>query len=179
MKASVDAFEPISLGFRRQSIWWQWTAPQNGIVRLDTLQSDFDTVLVVYAGEAGGSDPFAGLDEVAASNNVLNSKGSSIAFRTEAGRVYQIMVDGYPDSTAGHGNAVVSLNQAIRRIRRTLPSAGLWKWSSLPGEGCSISCNGHPISFTGRIRENRLRAVINPCGFSNQPRAAAPVIIAF
>jgi hypothetical protein len=113
MKASVDAFEPISLGFRRQSIWWQWTAPQNGIVRLDTLQSDFDTVLVVYAGEAGGSDPFAGLDEVAASNNVLNSKGSSIAFRTEAGRVYQIMVDGYPDSTAGHGNAVVNLNQAI------------------------------------------------------------------
>ena len=32
------------------SVWWKWTAPSSGSTTIDTLGSDFDTVLAVYTG---------------------------------------------------------------------------------------------------------------------------------
>lgn len=121
VKASADPLEPLSIGRRRQTVWWQWTAPAVGIVTLDTLDSGFDTVLVVYAGSVGGGMPFAGLDEVAANNQVLNSTRSRVDFRTEAGRSYQIMVDGYPDSTDGRGNVILRLSHAADLLPPGIP----------------------------------------------------------
>ena len=37
------------------SIWYQWSAPAGGTVTLDTLGSDFDTMLAVYTGSAYGA----------------------------------------------------------------------------------------------------------------------------
>lgn len=30
------------------TVWYKWTAPTNGVVTFDTINSDFDTVLAVY-----------------------------------------------------------------------------------------------------------------------------------
>jgi hypothetical protein len=34
-----------------RSVWWSWTAPANGLVVLDTVGSNFDTILGVYTGQ--------------------------------------------------------------------------------------------------------------------------------
>jgi hypothetical protein len=43
-----------------KSIWWEWRAPSNGALTVDTFGSDFDTLLAVYQGESqffgSGSD---------------------------------------------------------------------------------------------------------------------------
>lgn len=35
-----------------KSVWWSWVAPSNGLYRLDTTGSSFDTLLAVYTGSA-------------------------------------------------------------------------------------------------------------------------------
>ena len=37
------------------SVWWSWTAPSTGTLRLDTLGSNFDTVLAAYTGTNAGA----------------------------------------------------------------------------------------------------------------------------
>ncbi len=37
------------------SVWWRWTAPANGTLRVTTADSNFDTLLGVYTGSAVGS----------------------------------------------------------------------------------------------------------------------------
>ena len=34
------------------SVWWEWTAPNDGVFQIDTIGSDFDTVLAIYTGDA-------------------------------------------------------------------------------------------------------------------------------
>src|SRR6266516_1252771 len=51
--ATAEPGEPNHAGFpANATIWYRWTAPQNGEVQLDTLSSPFgsDTVLAVYTG---------------------------------------------------------------------------------------------------------------------------------
>lgn len=100
----LDAFEPSRISERDQTGWWKWTAPGDGTVVIDTLQSDFNTVLTVYAGST-----FATMNEVAASRDVQNSTASLVTFQTVAGQQYQIMVDGQNADPAGYGNIVLRL----------------------------------------------------------------------
>ena len=51
--ASVEAGEPEHGGSPGgHSVWWTWTAPSTGNVTIDTLGSNFDTLLAVYTGSA-------------------------------------------------------------------------------------------------------------------------------
>src|SRR4051794_4905833 len=34
------------------SVWWTWTAPATGDVTMDTIGSDFDTIIAIYTGSA-------------------------------------------------------------------------------------------------------------------------------
>src|SRR5258708_21534617 len=36
----------------KTSVWYQWQAPSTGNVTIDTIGSDFDTVLAVYSGSS-------------------------------------------------------------------------------------------------------------------------------
>jgi hypothetical protein len=47
----VDTPHEVASG---RSVWWRWTAPFDGILRVDTLGSSFDTVLVVYRLDEAG-----------------------------------------------------------------------------------------------------------------------------
>lgn len=74
------------------SVWWTWTAPTNGRVRLSTADITFDTRLVVFTGA-----DLAGLVRVAGNNNRGDSfadPSSLVVFEAVAGTTYQIALDG-------------------------------------------------------------------------------------
>ena len=84
------------------SVWWNWTAPSNGVATIDTTGSTFDTLLAVYTGAS-----VSNLTQVAADDND-DSRGvvtSRVKINATAGTQYQIAVDGKNGATG-----VVQLN---------------------------------------------------------------------
>lgn len=78
-----------------KSVWWQWMAPSNGIVVIDTDESTFDTVMAVYVnGNPDAGVTLGDLKAIAASDNIndINTR-SRVRFPVTAGRHYQIAVD--------------------------------------------------------------------------------------
>ncbi|MFP4144238.1 MAG: FG-GAP-like repeat-containing protein [Phycisphaeraceae bacterium] len=80
------------------SVWWRWTAPANARVRLDTIGSDYDTVVGVYTGDAVDDlEPIVRNDDFNATwYDGDNPWVSYLSFDAVAGRTYHIAVDGYP-----------------------------------------------------------------------------------
>jgi len=72
------------------SIWYQWTATENGSLELKTQGSSYDTLLAVYAGDA-----LASLTMKAANDDVIGADWSRVNFDVTAGTTYKIAVDGY------------------------------------------------------------------------------------
>jgi len=79
------------------SIWWEWTAPQNGEMTLNTHDSDFDTVLAVYTGTA-----VSNLTEIASNDDAPGSVTSEVSFTAQAGQVYAIAVDSFDEAAVGY-----------------------------------------------------------------------------
>ncbi len=81
-----------------KTLWWNWTAPTNGWVRIDTDGSDFDTRLGVFTGSA-----LADLKRVAYNDDeAIGHPQSRVIFPVTAGALYHIDVDGSaqdPDGT--------------------------------------------------------------------------------
>lgn len=73
------------------SVWYKWTAQEDGQETFNIAASDFDAVLAVYTG-----DDVAQLDEVDSSGYGTES---SVTFSTYAGTTYYIAVDGYDGAT--------------------------------------------------------------------------------
>lgn len=72
------------------SLWWNWTAPSNGVVTIDTSGSTFDTVLAAYTGAS-----VSNLTQVAANDNASGRGVTSLVkFPAATGTQYQISVDG-------------------------------------------------------------------------------------
>ena len=74
------------------SVWYSWTAPDNGRVRIDTSTSDFDTLLGAYTGGSVGA-----LNEIASNDDdpTAGNLTSAVSFAVTAGTVYRIRVDGF------------------------------------------------------------------------------------
>jgi hypothetical protein len=79
------------------SIWYTWTAPVDGQVRIDTLTSDFDTLLGVFVGSS-----VTALTEIASNDDCCGDLTSRVRFAATAGTKYRIRVDGF----GGNGGAV-------------------------------------------------------------------------
>ncbi len=78
------------------SIWYNWTAPDDGTLTLSTEGSDIDTVLAVYTGSAVSSRY---LERRAVSWDAGGFSWSQVSFRVTAGTVYRIAVDGQGQET--------------------------------------------------------------------------------
>jgi hypothetical protein len=91
LQATRETAEPYHAGNPGLlgSVWWSWTAPQDGPVMVSTEGSGFDTVLAVYTG----SD-YTRLALVAANDNFRWDTSSRVLFPARAGTTYQIVVDG-------------------------------------------------------------------------------------
>ena len=129
-----------------KSIWWAWRAPYSGTVNIDTIGSDFDTVLGVYTNRLGQSPgPLHTLAVVAANDDDSAAAPlSRVKFHAVAGRTYFIAVDGR-DGFAG--NVVLNISQARARAEvhdfidfaRSIPSTTIQMSSNVgaskePGE---------------------------------------------
>lgn len=88
-----------------KSVWWTWTATQNGTVTIDTSGSSFDTLLGVYTGSSVGA-----LTTIASNDDSGGGTTSSVTFSATSGTTYQIAVDGYG---AASGNITLHLSQTV------------------------------------------------------------------
>jgi outer membrane protein assembly factor BamB/subtilisin family serine protease len=102
------------------SLWWQWTAPENATVEIDTSGtgggafpggSSYQTALAVYTGTSLGS-----LAPVASNSNFgseppvgggANVPYSEVSFPTTAGTTYQINVQGLNGAS---GQTILAIN---------------------------------------------------------------------
>lgn len=87
--ATAEANDPVIDGGSGKTLWWRWTADSNGIARFNTFNSNFNTVLAVYQGSS-----LADLTQLTFNDNSGVSLNSSVAFFTNAGADYYILVDG-------------------------------------------------------------------------------------
>ncbi len=72
-----------------KTAWWTWQAPSSGIVRVDTLESNFDTVLEVYAGTS-----LSTLTLIEANHDSDAQGRSRLFFEAQGGWVYRVRVRG-------------------------------------------------------------------------------------
>lgn len=95
--ADKQTGEPQHAGNRGgASVWYAFTPPEDGVLELEILRADFDTLLAVYTGEK-----VAKLQHVASNDDVdpddLDRRGkSAISQAVRADVQYWIALDGYP-----------------------------------------------------------------------------------
>ena len=93
--ATKETGEPNHAGNRGgASVWWRWTAPQTGAVKVTTDGSTFDTTLGVYTGST-----VANLNHVASDDDSGVGANSALGFTATVGTTYRIAVDGYSGET--------------------------------------------------------------------------------
>ena len=84
------------------SIWFKWAAETSESVQVDTLGSDFNTVLAVWLD----GTVLNALDQVASNDDAAGGKQSLVTFDAVAGTTYLISVYGYIGNT---GNVALTL----------------------------------------------------------------------
>jgi hypothetical protein len=90
------------------SVWLTWTAPEDGLVTLDTAGSSFVTLLTVYSGNSVSSLRLIANDD--GDGGYRTYSGSYVTFTAGTGEIYKIMVDGYDGAT---GTYQLSLEEAV------------------------------------------------------------------
>lgn len=87
--------------FPQSSVWYAWEAPSDGVLRLNTEGSDFDTILGVYL-EDPEAPGLAGLNEVAANDDAEGRISSSVEFDVNEGQTYFVALDGFDDAEGNY-----------------------------------------------------------------------------
>lgn len=88
--ATAQPGEPDVLGVGGSSVWWSWTALQNGVAAVTTAGSNFDTLLGVYRGTSVNA-----LTTVGVNDDVSGAYTSAVLFNVTQGTTYHFLVDGY------------------------------------------------------------------------------------
>ncbi len=107
-QATLEPGEPraINNAAGTASVWWSWTAPGNGTVTIDTVGSDFDTVLAAYTGDA-----VSALQLVAENDDIqVDDVDSRITFEAIADTRYRIQINGFGSAT---GNITLRIAQTL------------------------------------------------------------------
>ena len=84
-----------------KSIWWRWTAPASGPVSVNTIGSEFDTLLAIYRG-----DSLTALTPIASDDENGGDGTSALTFNATQGATYFIAVDGFLGDA---GNVVLNV----------------------------------------------------------------------
>lgn len=101
--ATADLGQPLVLPGGK-SVWFQWTAPLNGIVTFTTRGSGFDTFLAVFSGTQLGS-----LVPLTRDDDLGGFYTSTVQFNALARRTYQIAIDAFSFGAPG-GDYTMSWN---------------------------------------------------------------------
>lgn len=105
--ATKEPGEPNHAGLiGGRSVWFNWTAPVDGVTRISTAGSGFNTLLAVYTGTAVN-----GLAQVAANDNFPGQGNTSrVEFNAQQGTTYRIAVDGRNGSGSGAASGSYALS---------------------------------------------------------------------
>lgn len=103
--------EPFQVAgnFGGASVWWTWTAIASGPTTIDTMGSDFNTLLGVFTGTAANQ-----LTSVAENNDFGGTQQSRVQFNSVRGTVYRIYVDGL---RTGGGFGTVAMGNIVLNIK--------------------------------------------------------------
>lgn len=97
--ATKEPGEPNHAGhYGGLSVWYRWVAPYNGTVRINTIGSDFDTLLAVYRGTS-----VSALTLVAQNDDIvpLTDRVSQLSFTAVSNTTYRIAIDGWNGEYGG------------------------------------------------------------------------------
>ena len=141
VNATRQGGEPIFAGDSGQrSVWWTWTPSQTGNARIDTLGSNFDTILGVFTGSAVDALTLAGDNDDAGDLTT-----SSVVIAVTSGTTYRIAVDGWGGDTG-------SINVSAQFINSVPPPNDNFADAiTLPGSGGSTS--GSTVDATKQTGE--------------------------
>ena len=117
--ATVELGEPAEhdTGVTAQkSVWWDWSAPSNTFVSVDTFGSTFDTILAVYTGTSVGS-----LTKVASDNKAQGVDQSRLGFMATTGTTYRIVVDG---QSGNEGDISLTITPLLEPVMSVFDRAG-------------------------------------------------------
>jgi hypothetical protein len=96
-----DEQQPCGVG---STVWYSFTPTTSGIFEVDTLGSNFDTIVAVYTGNAVNALTLVGCDDDGGSLG----GASKLSFFASAGSTYHIQAGGF----VGHqGNLVLNVDQ--------------------------------------------------------------------
>ncbi len=131
------------------SVWYQWTAPTHGILRLDTFGSNFNTTLAAYTGSS-----VASLTEIASNNDATtvgtNFQQSAVNFPVSEGTAYSIAISG---SQGASGNIQLHFALNVQEpnpvLNGSFESGTLAGWTltdlALPTQAAGITLRGQLI----------------------------------
>jgi subtilisin family serine protease len=154
-----------------KSVWWTWTAPKSGPVRISTRGSSFDTLLAVYTGTS-----ITGLTSIASNNNATTADlYSTINFNAVVGTTYRIAVDGANGASGGIEffityNPPANDNFANATVVNTGTYTGKnFGATSEPGEPIYGSGGGHTVwyKFTPTVSDDLIVSTLTP-GIDNK-----------
>ena len=123
-----------------QSVWFTWVAPADGAYTLNTLGSDFDTLLAVYTGASVDR-----LTEIASNDDGGPRGTSSLAFNAAAGTTYHFAVDGYNDADGSY-NLNLQVANGTPAITAVQPNSG--------GPGVAVAIQGTGLTTTTSVKFN-------------------------
>jgi hypothetical protein len=86
------------------SVWYKWRSPVTDTVVMDTIGSDYDTILAVYRGTS--FVPPRQLTRIASDDDSGGDLTSLVTFDAQRNVTYRIAVDGY---AAAQGNHLVNV----------------------------------------------------------------------
>lgn len=178
LNATSEAGEPNHAGVSgRKSVWWNWTAPANGVLTLSTAGSGYDTTLAVYSGNAVGALSHLASNDDEASGGALHSR---VALTVVAGTVYRIAVDGYNGATGtiqlagtlqtqpalGIPSGVVAFRDSWGRV--------YFNWNPVANAAAYdvVLAQGRTTYASGRVTANSARTIGS---FRNVPGLTASV----
>jgi hypothetical protein len=101
LAATAQSGEPALAGLlATRSVWFTYTAPATGRLVVDTVGSDFNSVLGVYSGTVG---VFSSLKLLAANDDISTGNfQSSVSLPVTSGATYIIKVDGRKSLTGSY-----------------------------------------------------------------------------
>jgi len=147
--ADTEIGEPGSVGGKAyNSLWSKWSAPGAGTMTINTLGSNFDTVLSVYTGV-----PLRSLTKIAGNNDAgVGLTYSSVRFQVVAGTAYYIVVDGNKSPTRS-GTIILNGNGSLLE---SFPSNNGIASAKNLGSGVTFSESGSILAATAQSGEPAL-----------------------
>lgn len=160
--ATVESGEPNHAGQSAgRSVWWKWTAPFNGRVRLTAAGSEFPAALGVYRGTAVNSLTL-----------VTNGFATNLVFTVVSNTTYRVAVGG-PPQVGSMGNILIQLNPVAIIPSSLIVNNGFSFQATGPDTGSAIvevttslnPANWYPVSTNPLV--NGVVTFTDPRPFTN------------